>query len=161
MQNWRSALTLDLHKWFSCKGKRMKDLLLRALKFYDGYLHRHKKLHRKACHTCSTIILPYSRCLITDQWLCRCCCRCRFLNSLSFSFNPACCFVLLSQWYGHPHSHIPSVLGIPSGESEPIASWEIPHIYEREPPPPNDLQFFLEVSYQALILHQKWPRHFV
>ena len=41
-----------------------------------------KKLHQKACCTCSTIILPHSTNQIIDFWCCRCRCRRQILNSL-------------------------------------------------------------------------------
>ena len=45
-------------------------------------------------------------------------------------------------------------------ESDPIASWEIWHIFERESLPPNNLLFSDHVSDQPWILHQKLSRHF-
>ena len=68
----------------------MKDFLLRArvvvrasnIKISRRHLaHYVKKLHQKACRTCSTIIFPYSVNQIIDLWHC-CCSRRRFLNSL-------------------------------------------------------------------------------
>ena len=45
-------------------------------------------------------------------------------------------------------------------ESDPIASWEIWHIFERESLPPNNLLFSDHVSDQPWILHQNLSRHF-
>ena len=39
-----------------------------------------KKLHKKACRTCSTIIFPHSTNQIIDLWPCCCCCRRHFLR---------------------------------------------------------------------------------
>lgn len=41
-------------------------------------------------------------------------------------------------------------------ESDPVAFWESPHIFERESLPPHNLLF----SDQSWILHQQLSRHF-
>ena len=41
-----------------------------------------KKMHKKACRTCNTIIFPHSTNQINDLWRCRRRCRHHFLNSL-------------------------------------------------------------------------------
>ena len=65
----RSVLSLDWHKWFSCKRERIEDLLLRTrvvvrtskMKNCCPYLADYVKIfHQKAYHTCSTIIFPHS-----------------------------------------------------------------------------------------------------
>ena len=45
-------------------------------------------------------------------------------------------------------------------ESDPIVSWEIWPLFERESLPPNNLLFSDQVSDQAWILHQQLSRHF-
>ena len=71
--------------------KRMKDLLLlahvvvRTSKTKISRLHLAdyvKKLHQKACRTCSRIICPHSTNQIIDLQSCRCHCRRYLLNPL-------------------------------------------------------------------------------
>ena len=73
------------------KTQRMKDLLLRARVVLRTSRmknsHRRlvdyvKKMHEKACRTCSTIVFPYSTNQIVDLWCCRCLCRRHFLHFL-------------------------------------------------------------------------------
>ena len=96
VQNRPRVLWLAWHESFSCKGHwRMKDLLLRAravvrtpyMKILLCRLVDYvKKLHKKMCRTCSTIIfLLRSTNQIIDLWRCRC--RLYFQKLGSFSTN--------------------------------------------------------------------------
>ena len=71
--------------------QRRKDLLLRApvvdrassMKISRRRLADYvKRLHQKACRTCSTIICLHSTNQIIDLWRCRWGCRCQILSSL-------------------------------------------------------------------------------
>ena len=96
VQNRRSVLSLDWYKWFSRKRKRMKDLVQRAcvVKRTSGMKisRRHladyvKKLHQRACRTCSTILFPHSTNQIIYLLCHRRCCHRRFVNSQITRFH--------------------------------------------------------------------------
>ena len=96
VQNRRNALLLAQHEWFSCKGKKMKDLLQRArvvvttsnVKISRRRLADYvKTLHQKACCTCCTIIFLHWTNQISDLWRCRWRCNRHILNSLLIGYK--------------------------------------------------------------------------
>ena len=73
----QSALPLARHEWFSCKGKEVKDLLLRVcivVRTSKMQISRRTladyvtKLHWKTCDTCSKIVFLHSSNHTIDLW---------------------------------------------------------------------------------------------
>ena len=72
----QSALPLSRHEWFSCKGKEVKDSLLRVcvvvktskMQISRRTLADYAKLHWKACDTCSKIVFLHSSNHTIDLW---------------------------------------------------------------------------------------------
>ena len=86
VQTSRSVLSLAWHVYFSCKGRKL-NVYRCELALSSQISRRHladygKKLHKKACRTCSTIIFPHSTNQIIGLWCCRSSYRRPFLNSL-------------------------------------------------------------------------------
>ena len=89
VQNWRTALSLAWHEWFSCKGKDWKIYCCEFASSSEQISRRClpdyvKTMDQKACRTCSTIIFLHPTNQIIDLWRWRWrwrCCR-QILNSL-------------------------------------------------------------------------------
>ena len=87
LQNKPRVLSFAWHHGFHTKAKNERFTAessrcpqnLKIENIMSSFANYVKKLHQKACRTCSTIIFPRSTNQIIDLW--RCLCRRHFLNS--------------------------------------------------------------------------------